>query len=297
MNRTLSQALRPFPQYENIDATAGGMNNGHLTYNALETSFEHRFDHGLYMLATYTFCKTIANVDSEYQFAGYGPAQNTYNQALEKSVSFQDTPHNIRLAWVYALPIGKGKKLLGSAPRAVNAILGDWRVSAIHTYVSGRPLTFRSNQIMYGAAGVEPVTDGGTVAGTYTTRASFNPGAGSSVPLLNPAWSSDYATAWSVPYLNTAAFRLPNTGEYGNTPRYLPWVRGPKTINEDVAILKNFPVTEKNYFELRASASNALNRVVIPGPDTNVTSPTFGRITQAQSNGPRNIQFGLKFYF
>ena len=153
------------------------------------------------------------------------------------------------------------------------------------------------NQIMYGATGIEPVTDGGTVAGTNATRASFTNGAGSAIPLLNPAWSSDYATAFSVPYLNPAAFRLPATGEFGNTPRYLPWVRGPKTINEDLAILKNFHVTERNYFELRASASNALNRVVIPGPDTNVTSSTFGKITQAQSNSPRNIQFGLKFIF
>ena len=28
LTRTLSQALRPFPQYDNIDATGGGMNNG-----------------------------------------------------------------------------------------------------------------------------------------------------------------------------------------------------------------------------------------------------------------------------
>jgi hypothetical protein len=64
-----------------------------------------------------------------------------------------------------------------------------------------------------------------------------------------------------------------------------------------MSILKNFNVTEKKYFELRASASNVLNRVVIPGPTTTITSSTFGMITQAQSNGPRNIQFGLKFYF
>jgi len=296
-NRTLSQALRPYPQYENIDATGGGLNNGHLTYNALEASFEHRFDRGLYMLASYTFCKTISNVDSEYQYAGYGPAQNTYNQALEKSVSFEDTPHNLRVAWVYELPFGKGKKLLNSGPGIVNAVFGNWRVSAIHTYVSGRPLSLRSNQIMYGATGIEPVTDGGTVAGTFATRASFTPGAGTTIPLLNPQWSSDYGVAFSVPYLNPAAFRLPNTGEFGNTPRYLPWLRGPKTINEDMSILKNFNVTEKKYFELRASASNVFNRVVIGGPTTTITSSTFGMITQAQSNSPRNIQFGLKFYF
>ena len=163
--------------------------------------------------------------------------------------------------------------------------------------MSGRPLSIRSNQILYGAVGTEPVTDGSTVAGTTTARASFAPGAGTTIPLINPAWSSDYSVAWSVPYLNPAAFRLPATGEYGNTPRYLPWVRGPMTINEDFAILKDIHITEGKYFELRATASNVLNRVVLPGPDTNIASTTFGKITQAQGNSPRNIQFALRFNF
>jgi hypothetical protein len=150
---------------------------------------------------------------------------------------------------------------------------------------------------MYGATGIEPVTDGGTVAGTTASRVSFTPGAGTTILLLNLDWSSDPAVAWSVLYINRAAFRLPVTGEYGNTPRYLPWIRGTKTINEDMAILKNFHITETKYFEIRASASNVVNRVVIAGPNTSITGSTFGLITTAQSNSPRNIQFGLKFYF
>jgi len=64
---------------------------------------------------------------------------------------------------------------------------------------------------------LEPVTDGSTVAGTNATRASFTNGAGTAIPRLIPAWSSDNATAFSVPYLNPAAFRLPAAGEYGQT--------------------------------------------------------------------------------
>ena len=188
MNRQLQQALRPYPQYGNIDGTAGGLNDGHLTFHALETSFEQRFSNGLYALVSYTYCKTITAVDSEYQFAGFGPAQNQYNRAVEKSVSSQDTPHNLRMSYVYELPFGKGKKWLGSASRALNLLVGNWRVSAIHTYVSGTPMTFRSNQLMYGATGVEPVTDGSAVAGTNSTRASF---ASATVTLLNPDWSAD----------------------------------------------------------------------------------------------------------
>jgi len=35
--------------------------------------------------------------------------------------------------------------------------------------------------------------------------------------------------------------------------------------------------------------------VVLGGPDSSITSQSFGRITSAQS--PRQMQFGLKLYF
>jgi hypothetical protein len=135
------------------------------------------------------------------------------------------------------------------------------------------------------------------VAGTFATRASFTPGAGTTIPLLNPQWSFDYGVAFSVPYLNPAAFRLPNTGEFGNTPRYLPWLRGPKTINEDMSILKNFNVTEKKYFELRASASNVFNRVVIGGPTTAITSSTFGMHHPGAEQRPTKYPVRAKILF
>jgi hypothetical protein len=77
----------------------------------------------------------------------------------------------------------------------------------------------------------------------------------------------------------------------------VPWIRGSKTINEDIALLKSFHFTEKRYAEIRASASNAPNRVVLASADPNMTHPTFGKITQPQGNSPRSVQLGLKIYF
>jgi hypothetical protein len=270
-----------------------------MTYHALETSFEHRFGAGLFMLASYTFQKTLTNAaDAENPFQSTGPAQNTYNLAAEKSVASTDTTHNLRISTIYEMPVGRGKKWLNTMPKVVNGMFGNWKVSAIQTYVSGLPLTISSTQNMYGAAGVIPVSDGtATIAGTVATRASFAPGAGTAIPLINPAWSSSPATAWSVPYLNLAAFVYPSTGQYGNTPVRLPWLRGPWTINEDIAILKSFHFSERKYVEFRASASNALNRALLAGPDTNMNDATFGKIVQPQFNSPRSVQMGLKLYF
>jgi len=187
---------------------------------------------------------------------------------------------------------------LNHMPAPLEAVFGGWKISAIQTYVSGTPLTCTSQQNMYGAAGVIPVSDGtATLAGTVTTRCSFASGAGATIPLVNPAWNSSPATAWSVPYLNPAAFVYPANGVYGNTPSRIPWIRGPMIINEDLAILKSYRFTEKRYIEVRASASNFPNRRTLAAVDLNMTHPTFGKITQPQGNSPRSVQLGLKIYF
>jgi hypothetical protein len=280
-NRQLQQALRPFPQYDSIDINAGAMNDGHLTFNDFEATFEHRFSKGLYMLTAYTFSKLISNTDSELG-AGTG-AQDQYNRRLDKVVSADDRPHILSIAYVYDLPFGRGRAFLTEMPALANFVLGNWKISGIHRYTSGGAMGIGSGQNLFGAG---------------RARASLAPGAGTTVPLVNPEWNSDPAVAWTVPYLNRAAFRRPNNMEYGNTPPRIAQLRGPKTINEDLAIMKNFRLkNEKQYFEFRASAFNVPNRHLLPGPDTNMDSANFGKIVNAQGNSARQIQLGLKFYF
>lgn len=288
LNLTLSQSLRPYPQYSGIDAHAGANNDGHLTFHALELSFDHRFSHGLYVIANYTFAKTINNADNENSDNGdSATVQNPFNRKLDKAISDQDTKHNIHLAYVYELPIGRSKPFLSRMPTVVNAFFGNWRVSLIHTYVSGQPLQILCNQNMYGASG--------------TTRCSFAAGAGTTIPLVNPAWSSSPKAAFSVPYLNPAAFVLPANGVYGNTPRYIDQLRGNWTINEDASVIKNLHITEKRYFEIRATATNMLNRFVLNtllgSPNNTLGNSTFGYITNPQFNTPRSVQLGAKFIF
>ncbi|HJZ98446.1 MAG TPA: hypothetical protein VKE70_18175, partial [Candidatus Solibacter sp.] len=283
-NLQLQQALRPFPQYSGIDSNAGGQNDGHMTFHALESSFEHRFHRGLFVLFSYTFCKLISGSNGEdANRTSDGAVQNQYNRRLDKAVASQDTPHNLRLSYVYELPIGKGKPLLGRMHPAVNAVIGNWKVSAIHTYVSGTPLVIGCGQNFFGAGS--------------NARCGYAPGAGDTIPLINPAWSSDKSVAFSVPQLNKAAFVLPPNMVYGDTPRRMSYLRTPWTVQEDIALLKEFAFREKARLEIRASASNALNRVVLAAPNTTQSSSTFGFITTAQGNGPRNIQFGARVSF
>ncbi len=159
----------------------------------------------------------------------------------------------------------------------------------IHTYVSGQPMQVLCNQNMYGAAG--------------TTRCSFAAGAGTTIPLVNPAWNSNPNVAFSVPYLNPAAFVLPANGVYGNTPRYIDQLRGPWTLNEDASVIKNLHITERKYFEIRATATNVFNRFVLnaglASPNNTFGNSTFGYLPTStpQFNTPRSVQLGAKFIF
>ena len=291
-NLTLSAALRQFPQYTSIGTHAGASNDGHLTFNALETTFEHRFSHGLFALVTYTWAKTINNTDGEDSDDSDTTAvQNPYNERLDKAVADQDTRHNLRFAYVYELPVGRGKRYLNSMSKLGNGILGNWRISGIQTYVSGTPLQITCGQNLYGANG--------------STRCSFAPGAGTTIPLINPAWNSNPANAYGpglssnpTPYLNPAAFVQPANGVFGNTPRYIDQLRGQWTQDEDLAVLKNFHVKEGKYFEFRATATNFENRhVMSKTPTTTFSSSNFGYITSAQASSPRSVQLGMKFVF
>lgn len=135
------------------------------------------------------------------------------------------------------------------------------------------------------------------------SRASWAPGFGPHSQLKNPHYKKfDPGSS----YLNTAAFiraprvELPNGiryGTYGTTPRFISQLRGHWDMQDDISILKNFPVTENKLFEFRASAFNFPNLHYPAYPDRNVDDSNFGEVTNPQANDARSVQFALKFIF
>jgi hypothetical protein len=263
-NFTLGQSLLPFPQYTGLNGTTNG---GHSTWNALETSFQHNYSHGLYSLVSYTWSKLITN----------SPSANVYAKNTEKAISTSDRPHVFSVATIYDLPFGKGKWIGGSWNPVVNAVLGNWRVSGVQHYQSGAPFGVTSGQILYGAG---------------VARPSYVPGQ----PLRNPDFNPKDPTSR---YLNPAAFVQPANGVFGNAPAVVPSLRQPIQLSEDVAVSKDFPIgnTEKKSFEFRASAFNVANRHLLGTLTTNVTSAAYGLFSNPQSNQPRNIEFSLRFKY
>jgi Carboxypeptidase regulatory-like domain/TonB dependent receptor len=311
---TVAQSLRPFPQYGNIDNLQQPI--GSTSYNGLQTKVQKRFSDGLTMLLSYTFSKTIGDVDS-FQGAVAG-AQNAqfarsfqqdfYDNRGERSVTSSDIPHVLALSYTYELPIGPGKALANKGG-AVGKVVGGWQVSAIHLYQSGRPL-FMEYQA-FGANNPFRSNDG------FSFRPNVVPG----VPLVNPAYDRSCsgplpATALRQPcqfYINPAAFVAPPAGEFGNAPKFFSNLRAQPYYNEDISISKRTTITERLVVNFQANFFNVFNRVVLGtgGSQTTIfnlaprdlseaslqnSNTPFGILTN-QQNGARRIQFGLKLEF
>ena len=152
---SVSQALRPYPQYSDIRNLYQPI--GWSTYNAMQMRLQRRYSAGISFLAAYTLSKSIVSGGGYTGLgddaAGARPL-DTNNRILEKRLAGFDTPHNLVLSWGYELPFGKGKRFLTGAGGVTNLLAGGWQLNAIHRYVSGTP-------IGVSGGGVIPLSNGG----------------------------------------------------------------------------------------------------------------------------------------
>jgi hypothetical protein len=270
---SLAQALRPFPQYTGV-GVENSANIGNATYNSLQLKAEKRYSKGLWLLAAYTWSKTIT--DSNSQLGGFfsSSARDNYNRSLEKALAVYDVPSRLVIAFNYELPIGPGKPLLDHG--VAGKILGGWQVNGILTYQSGVPIQISANNTL-------PLFNGANSPNSVAGQRVENSFGG-----FDPAKNV---------LLNAAAFSIPGPNQFGSSAQILPDARSFPVYNEDLGIQKKFFIREPAlYFELRFEMFNAFNRVVFSGPATNINSANFG-VVAGQGNIPRNGQVSAKFYF
>lgn len=283
---TVAQALRPFPQYQDVNTHR--LNDGWSTYNSLQVTATKRSSHGLSFLVAYTFSKALG-VDDTAGPGNYSPnGQNFYNLAADYSVTEFHVPHDLKVTWIYDLPFGPQGRWLTSGP--LSKVIGGWTVSAIQRYRSGDGLAMS--------------------AGGFDDRALFNPGI--RVDVLLPKEQQklgsdpqDVDPINGTPFLNPAAFGAPpKTGSnvpvrLGNGPRRFSHLRGFAIYSEDLSLIKRTPlgIREGMNLEIRLDAINLFNRVRLGNPNLNVNDPvSFGKIF-GKGGGPRNIQLGLRINF
>jgi hypothetical protein len=300
---TLAQALRPFPQYS-IDGIQGlaqmrdyfesvGVSN----YHALQVQARKHMSQGLSFLVSYTWSKTLTDSEGMYnEFSGW--TQDYYNRKADRALSINDYPHNLVISYQYELPFGPGKKFANSG--VASKVVGGWSIAGIQQYQSGPP-----QAIMTGSNALAPYFG----PNGFLMRPNVVPGVEKkSTAILNGTWDPNAAgEAGSV--MNINAWTNPPAYTFGDAPRTDGAVRRFPYHNEDISIIKRTQITERVNIEFRADFLNIFNRTVfgfdaggdqygavIQGTAINWGTGTFGHVT-AQSNFPRELQFGLKINY
>jgi hypothetical protein len=259
--RTVSRAqlLRPYPQFTDIIPLYSS--GAKSRYNALQMTGRKRMSHGLMFEGSYTFAKSEEIGMSH---------QNSYDIEASWALASYDLAHRFVISYLYELPFGRGRRFASDAPALVNAIIGGWQFNGITTFQSGTPLAISANN----------------TAGIFGARTQPNNN-GKDPRLDGPATSR--LNKW----FDTTVYTQPAAFTFGNEPIFSPVLRAHDVRNFDLSLFKNFDITSGIRAQFRVEALNAFNRVQFSGPNTSVTSSSFG-VVSGQANAPRQLQFGLK---
>lgn len=284
----------PFREYPDL-APGGSIqsNWGNLSYNGLQTTLEHQFSHGFSTLINYTWSKCRTDAADQLNGTAIGYRAPGLGPQIDYGPCDSDIRQVFHASGGYELPFGAGKRFLSASHGLFKQVAGGWRINGILTLQDGQPFTIPCDI---------------TTASGMSCVALFVPG-------QDPIGGKHNVNQW----MNPAAFANPpvvavngqtDLGPLGGTRGQ---VVGPGFHRLDFSAFKEFPITEKTRLEFRAEFFNFTNHpnfstpqgptggsAVVSAPGAlDFKSVNFGRITATRDtpNDPRQIQFGLKFYW
>jgi hypothetical protein len=236
-------------------------------YDAGYVNIRRRYSNGLSLLANYTYAKNLTNApDFRSPMFESSVPQNNSDLDAEKGPGC-DIRHRFSLSAVYAIPAYRRSNWSRSATQ-------NWQLSTIYQVQSGFPFTIS----VFG-----DTANAGTVLGENPIRANYD-----GLPIYGPG------THTAVEWFNTAAFLAPPAYTFGNLGRNTMYGPGMQTM--DLALVRQFSITERLGFQIRGEFFNALNHTNLDTPNRFVNTPQFGTITDAATPG-REIQLGARLSF
>ncbi|HEV2380422.1 MAG TPA: hypothetical protein VG206_11580 [Terriglobia bacterium] len=266
-------ALQPRRPYPDFNILAIFTSDGDSNYNALQVKFTRRFSGGLAFLTSYTWSKARDDSEGIENQAGSQYAQDDNNIRANWAIAAGNIPQRFVFSPIWEVPVGKGKRFLDQSGMA-SRILGGWEFSGILTLQSGFPFTVLAPQDFSNTGSTSPRPDrtcGGN--GPQTVAEWFN------------------VNCFTTTFLGAAL--AAGQPRFGNSGRNI--LVGPPLRNLDLALIRNFALSERFKLEFRAEVFNLSNTPPFGLPNSTVGTTGFGALTSAGE--ARDLQFALKLAF
>jgi hypothetical protein len=284
------------PQFTTGPSALGGGaflvdNSGHSTYHSFQVEADKRYSNGLTLQASYVLSKALGSDSAGDSSTFFSDYRTLRNGRLDKQPIAFDHRHIFKLNAIYELPFGP-EKLLGRGSHGVLArVIGGWQTGSIFTYFTGAPITFTGANGLNTSLATSPATQvapmpGGTIQ-KVGNGVIYYPGI---TQIADPS-VANITTLGNLRALSTLKAIASSNG----TPilvNALPGQLGvlgigtasaPPTWRLDTNLLKRIKINERFTFQVGATAQNVTNSPQFSGPNTSISSASFGRITSTAS--------------
>src|SRR6267143_621998 len=264
-------------------------------YNALQAGVSKRLSHGLRAQLAYTFARSIdeaSGINSQDFDNSTQYSINFFDRKADRGLSSFSAKHVLVANWSYELPFGHGSR------GAAGVLVKGWQLNSIVAAQSGTPFEVRLGHNQSGNLN--------TIDFSIHER-----------PDVRPGRSNNPVTADPRRWFDASAFVLQPANTIGNLGRNT--LIGPKLVNCDFSLFKQFALTEGKTLHFRAEMFNIFNHpnfgvpnsanrtALLPFTDPNgVTCPMGQTCANPNSSAgaipntvttSRQIQFGLKVTF
>jgi carboxypeptidase family protein/TonB-dependent receptor-like protein len=240
-----------------------------MVYNALQTSVRRRFANDLGLGFHYTYSRGYAeqggSLASNFVNSDYFVTQDFFDPFVDRNPLSQEARSRIAADAIYQVPSFMSRKAW------ISRVLGGWQIAGIVFARTGVPLRITQTSGISNSRpdliGDRPVLENYRDTLLYLDRSQF-------------------ALVPTSP-VTTATLR-PGTANPG-------LIRGPGNWTVNLSLTKGFRVAEGVRLEARMDGFNVFNHVNYNNPNTNITSPDFGRLLS--STGERAAQIGARLSF
>jgi hypothetical protein len=269
---------------------AGGLvyltqSEGYSNYHALQGTIRHRQSNGLEYTFNYTWSKAMTNNPGFYGVSGVDGAsvfpQNVYNPHGDYGPAGYNTPNAVNFTIVYQLPFGHGRQFGSNWNRALDEVVGGWKLSGDAILYSGFPVTITATNVAN--------------ANASTARANqYLPLIVKNRSLAHWFGTDPSAVPCSGAFNGTCAYGTELTNTYGTA--HVNTQRAPGYRIIDMSLFKEFRTYKEQVILFRADAFNTFNMASYAAPGASVSSSSFGLIASTLSPA-RQFQISAKYRF